>query len=241
MTTVFIHGVPDTARVWSRLAALLGDGDAVALALPGFGAPCPPGFSATKEDYLAWLVAALEVVPGPRDVVAHDWGSILMMRVLAVRPDLVRTWVGGGAPFTPDYAWHTTARLWQTPGAGEKAMERFSDALAIEMLKRAGLSGGDAQETASHIDARMKASILSLYRSGRDVFREWGAALVRVPAPGLVLWGARDIYAEPRYGERIGEITGARTVALDCGHWWQVERPEETAGAIRTFWREAGL
>jgi pimeloyl-ACP methyl ester carboxylesterase len=241
MTTVLIHGVPDTARVWSRLMPLIPGGDAVALSLPGFGCAVPPGFAATKEDYLAWLIAALEAVPAPRDAVAHDWGSILLLRVLAVRPDLVRSWVGGGAPFTPDYTWHPTARLWQTPGAGEKAMQRLSPDLAVEMLTRAGLSDADARETARHIDAEMKACILALYRSGRDVFRDWGSELGPVPAPGLVLWGEADIYAAPVYGQRLAAATGARAVTLDCGHWWQLERPDAAADAIIAFRREAGF
>jgi pimeloyl-ACP methyl ester carboxylesterase len=240
VTTVFIHGVPDTARVWSRLAPLLPGDDAVALSLPGFGCEGPPGFGSTKEDYLAWLIAALEAVPAPRDVVAHDWGSILAMRVLSVRPDLVRSWVGGGAPITADYTWHPTARLWQTPGAGEKAMERLTPALAADMLKRAGLGETEAEETARGIDARMKESILRLYRSGRAVFAEWGPDLARVSAPGLVLWGARDIYAAPSYAGRIGEVTGAPVKILDCGHWWQIEQPEAAAAAIRERWRAVG-
>ena len=240
MTTVLIHGVPDTARVWSRLRPLLPGEDAVALSLPGFGCDCPPGFQAAKEDYLAWLIAALEAVPAPRDVVAHDWGSILMMRVLSVRPGLIRSWVGGGAPFTADYAWHPTARLWQTPGAGEKAMQRLSPELAAELLKRAGLCEADARETARHIDARMKDCILRLYRSGRDVFRAWGPDLGRALAPGLVLWGEDDAYAAPAYGERIGEATGARVVRLACGHWWQLEQPEACAAAIGAFRRSLG-
>lgn len=241
MTTVFIHGVPDTSRVWSRLIECLGDGDTVVPALPGFGCACPPGFSSTKDDYLAWLIEALEAIPAPRDLIAHDWGSILLIRVLTVRPDLVRSWVGGGAPFTADYTWHPTARLWQTPGAGEKAMERLSPDLAVDMLKRAGLSVADAQETASRIDTTMKSSILALYRSGRDVFREWGVELGPVAKPGLVLWGRSDIYSDPRYGARIAEVTGARHATLDCGHWWQLERPEAAASLIGTFRREAGF
>lgn len=236
MTTVFIHGVPDTERVWSRLSPLI-PGDSIALALPGFGCALPPGFAAAKEDYLAWLIAALEALPAPRDVVAHDWGSILMMRVLSVRPDLIRSWVGGGAPLTADYTWHPTARMWQTPGAGEKSMQRLSPDLAAAMLTRAGISDADARETAAHIDDTMKDCILGLYRSGRDVFREWGPDLSRVTAPGLVLWGEGDVYAAPVYAERIGEVTGARVVILPCGHWWQVERPEAAADAILAFRR----
>lgn len=240
MAAIFIHGVPDTARVWDRLIARLGSDDAVALALPGFGCDLPAGFDATKEGYLAWLIAALETVPEPRDVVAHDWGSILAMRVLSVRSDLVRSWVGGGAPLTADYTWHPAARLWQTPGAGEKAMERLTPQLAVEMLRRAGLSEADAAQTARHIDARMKDCILRLYRSGRDVFREWGPELSRVAAPGLVLWGARDIYAAPDYGQRMADAAGARAVVLDCGHWWQTEQPDAAAEAILEHWKGLG-
>lgn len=235
MTTVLVHGVPDTARVWDRLIARLGSEDAVALALPGFGCDTPPGFEATKDGYLAWLIAALEAIPAPRDVVAHDWGSILTVRALSLRPDLFRSWVGGGAPLTADYTWHPTARLWQQPGAGEKAMQRLTPDLGAEMLRRAGLSEADAAETSRHIDGRMKACILSLYRSGRDVFGEWGPELSRVAVPGLVIWGAGDVYAAPDHGRRMAAITGADAVVLDCGHWWQLEQPDAVARAILQF------
>jgi pimeloyl-ACP methyl ester carboxylesterase len=242
MTTVLIHGVPDTAQVWSRLMPLLPEGEAVALSLPGFGCGLPPGFLATKEDYADWLVAVIEAIPGPRDVIAHDWGSILLLRVLSQRPDLIRSWVGGGAPFSADYTWHPTARLWQTPGAGERAMERLTPDLAVEMLKRGGVPEACAKAAASDIDDRMKASILALYRSGRDVFREWGPDLAGAEVPGLVLWGERDPYAGAIYADRIGEATGAQVVYFaDCGHWWQVERPQDTADAILSFWRGLGL
>ena len=240
MTTVFVHGVPDTAEVWSRLdreilAQLPGE-RTVALALPGFGSDAPSGFTYSKEDYVAWLIAALEAIPAPRDVIAHDWGSILAMRAIALRPGLVRSWVAGGAPSTPGYTWHPTARLWQTPGAGEKAMERFVPPLANAMLERAGLSAADAARTVQRIDDTMKRCILGLYRSGRDVFREWEPKPGDIRAPGLVLWGARDAYAEPRFARRMAEVTGAQAHILECGHWWPCGEPQVCAGLIRDFW-----
>lgn len=243
MTTVFVHGVPDTAEVWCRLDRELRKElpveQTVALSLPGFGCDAPAGFGSAKEEYVAWLIAALEDVPAPRDVIAHDWGSILAMRAIAVRPDLVRSWVAGGAPSTPGYTWHPTARLWQTPGAGEKAMERFAGPLAIDMLGRAGLDVGMAAETAGRIDARMKTAILALYRSGRDVFDAWGLETDGQArfAPGLVLWGARDPYAGPEFAHRLGAATGAAVRVFDCGHWWQLEQPREAAAEILAFRR----
>jgi pimeloyl-ACP methyl ester carboxylesterase len=243
MTTVFVHGVPDTAEVWRRLVdelstALPGE-QMVALSLPGFGCDAPAGFAYSKEDYVAWLIAALEEIPAPRDVIAHDWGSILVMRAVALRPDLVRSWVSGGAPSTPGYAWHPTARLWQTPGAGEKAMERLTGPLAIDMLGRAGLDATMAAETVARIDPRMKAAILALYRSGRDVFEEWGLRDHEHAgfATGLVLWGERDPYAVPEFAHGLAAATGADVRVLDCGHWWQLERPREVAAVVGAFRR----
>lgn len=236
MTTVFIHGVPDTAAVWEPLRAALDVPDAVALSLPGFGCPLPEGFAPTKEAYADWIARELAALSGPLDVVAHDWGSILLVRVLATHPGLVRSWAAGGAPVTADYTWHPTARLWQTPAAGEKAMERFVPPLANAMLERAGLSAADAANAVERIDDTMKRCILSLYRSGREVFREWEPRPGDIGAPGLVLWGARDAYADPRFAERMAEVTGARAHVLDCGHWWQCEQPQRCAGLIRDFW-----
>lgn len=241
MALVFIHGVPDSARVWSRMVPLVGRDDVEVLSLPGFASAAPAGFPRSKEAYLAWLIEAFETLHPPHDVIAHDWGFILTMRLLTLRPDLVRSWAGGGAPFTPDYRWHTTARLWQTPSAGEKAMERFSDDLACDMLKRAGVEDEWARETAERIDTDMKRSILALYRSGTDVFREWGSSLAPIAAPGLVIWGEADIYSAPVFGQRIADVTGAAFATLPCGHWWQLACPDAAVSLIRAFWDDAGL
>ncbi len=239
MPAVFVHGVPDTHRVWQPLLAQLRHDDAVALSLPGFGTPILEEFAATKEDYVGWLTDSLAALPQPVDIVSHDWGTLIAVRALSLRPDLARSWVGGGVPLTSDYAWHTTARLWQTPGAGEKAMERLDATLTAHMLARAGLPEEMAAAAARAIDPTMKDCILRLYRSGASVFREWEADLVRVRAPGLILWGEDDVYAEARFADRAGTATGARVVRLaSCGHWWQCQAPKRSAREIASFWDE---
>ena len=60
MPAVLVHGVPETPVVWDPLRACLSRTDVAALRLPGFGAPAPSGFKATKEDYMQWLTAELE-------------------------------------------------------------------------------------------------------------------------------------------------------------------------------------
>jgi len=163
------------------------------------------------------------------------------VRVLSLRPDLIRSWVGGGCPVTSDYTWHQTARIWQTPGAGEKLMRPFEGALAAKMLTKSGVPEDQAAEAARQIDQPMREAILSLYRSGVDVFRQWEGDLSRISVPGLVLWGETDAYAAPHFADRMGEATGARVVILPCGHWWQCELPEQAADIINAFWRDNGL
>ena len=47
-----------------------------------------------------------------------------MQRLAATRPDLIRSWVTDIAGCAdPEYVWHDMAQVWQTPGAGEEAVE----------------------------------------------------------------------------------------------------------------------
>lgn len=72
MPVVFVHGVPDTQRVWDAVISRLGRKDVVTLSLPGLGCPLPARFSATKEAYLDWLLGQLAALQGPVDLVGDD-------------------------------------------------------------------------------------------------------------------------------------------------------------------------
>src|SRR5262245_707395 len=115
MPAVFVHGVPDTPALWQPLIAKLKRRDVVTLNLPGFGNKRPAGFQPTKEGYVDWLIKELERIDGPIDLVGHDWGALQVTRTVSLRPDLVRTWNAGAAPLHPNYVWHDTAKIWQTP------------------------------------------------------------------------------------------------------------------------------
>src|SRR5690606_2734704 len=105
MTVVFVHGVPETAAVWDPLVAALDRDDVACLALPGFGSPLPEGFEPTMYRYADWLAEELTAFDHV-DLVAHDWGALLAMRVLADAPSNVRTWVIDTGDLGPDHKWH---------------------------------------------------------------------------------------------------------------------------------------
>jgi pimeloyl-ACP methyl ester carboxylesterase len=223
--------------LWDDLRKHLTRDDVIAPNMPGFGAPAPHGFDATKDAYAAWLIEQVEAVGEPVDIVGHDWGAMLVQRVVSLRPDLVRTWACGSGPLDTDYVWHDTAKIWQTPGAGEQLMQGMTADVMAGVLAQQGLDAAYARAVAEKIDDTMKDCILKLYRSATKVAEDW--PMLSAPAPpGLVIVGADDPYVPPVFGQRLAERTGARFVALDgCSHWWPHQRAAEAAALLNEHWQ----
>jgi pimeloyl-ACP methyl ester carboxylesterase len=238
MPAVFVHGVPDTHRVWNAVRSHLSREDVITLSLPGFGSPLPEGFVPEKDAYAEWLIGRIGTIGQPVDLVAHDWGALLGIRALSLRPELFRTWALGAAPLDREYRWHEAAVRWQTPQVGERVMEALTAERMGAFLVAARVPAAAASETAAHVDETMKRCILALYRSAIRVAEDWDAEVENVPAGGLVLWGECDPYAAPEFGGRFADRVGAGLRVLpDCGHWWQLERPAEIASELTALWQ----
>jgi pimeloyl-ACP methyl ester carboxylesterase len=245
MTIVFVHGVPETAAIWDDLRAQIRGHDTVALSPPGFGAPVPDGFACTSDAYLDWLITQIAALPGPVDLVGHDWGGGHVMRLAMSRPDLIRSWVSDAAGvFDPAYVWHDLAQEWQTPDLGEAAIAK---AHAIPATKRAeiytrlGMTPTAARTVCDAFDTAMGNAILALYRSARQpalamLGQDLPTAAVR---PGLVLIPTEDNYTggEP-LARRSAERSGAQVALLPgLGHWWMCENPRQGAETLGRFLR----
>lgn len=243
MPAVLVHGVPELPAIWDQLRSQLRRDDVVALQLPGFGCPRPEGFDATKEEYVAWLVAELEGLRSahPIDLVGHDWGGGFVVRLVSARPDLVRSWVTDAAGVgDANFEWHEFAKIWQTPGAGE---DFFAHQLAQPVEERAGvfeqfgISRDQAVALAAGLDRTMADCILALYRSAVDVGREWAPEFRDIPVPGLVVVPAQDPFlsadgardAATRAGAEVADLSG-------LGHWWMLQDPARGAGMLEEFW-----
>jgi pimeloyl-ACP methyl ester carboxylesterase len=236
MPAVLVHGVPDTPAMWAPLVDRLHRADVVCPRLPGFGAPLPAGFGATKDEYAAWLAAELAALGEPVDLVGHDWGSLLAQRVATTHPELVRTWVLADGAVSETFGWHELARQWQTPGVGEQvAAAMTSDAMA-DGLRGAGHP--DPEGAASHIDPTMVTAILALYRSAVDIASEWTPPAGAAAKPALVVWGRDDPFGPPSYGRAAAARVGGRFVELDAGHWSLTERPDDAAPLLEAFWAQ---
>jgi pimeloyl-ACP methyl ester carboxylesterase len=234
---LLVHGVPDTARLWEPLRRHLSRSDVIAPNLPGFGgAPLPAGFGATADEYAAWLGEEIARVGEPVDLVGVDWGSLLAVRVAALRPELVRTLACGNAPVDREYRWHDMAAIWQTPGAGEAMMAAFGGELAVTALAAGGATPEYAAAAVQQIDDVMKDAILKLYRSAIDIGARWEPGLANVRCPTLVVWSIDDPFVEPHFGERLAARLRGTFFPVDGGHWWPLQRPEQVARALESFW-----
>ena len=242
---LFLHGVPDSPAIWRPLLAALdlGDTPVAVPALPGFTAPLPAGFPATKEAYADWAVGqaeALYAAHGPIDIVGHDWGALIAQRVAMLRPDLLRSWTISNAVIDPDYRGHRVARIWNTPILGEIFMALSKPAKLAEGLAAQGMPADIAQEEAAQwANKDKRRAILKLYRSanGLSFERDWARDIGKSPANGTLIWGAGDPYVELSVAQRFAANTGTPlAVIVGAGHWAIAERPADVAAALHGFW-----
>ena len=242
MTALFLHGVPDTPALWRPLldALDLPANETIVPALPGFTAPAPRGFSSTKEEYLSWLTELVEAQvasTGPIDLVGHDWGAALIMRLASLKPELVRSWTVMNAVLEPGYRWHKTARIWQTPIYGEIFMAMARPARLEVMLSEAGMPTDLAKIEASHVRRPMKRSILRLYRSAKTMSDEWTTHLANLPERGLIVWGVTDPFVQISVAERFCANRGFELHREEgAGHWAVCERPQSIAQRLQAHW-----
>ncbi len=244
MTIVLVHGVPETSMVWDGLRDVLSE-DSIALALPGFGTPRPTGFTATKDAYASWLAEALGRIGGPIDLVGHDWGALLTLRVATAFDTPLRSWaVDVANNFHPASRWHPLAQTWQTPDVGEAWMRKAqaaapdsSDSFAGR-LARHGVPEDQARVMGAAHDETMSRCILDLYRSAEpNVFADWGAEATQpTRAPGLVLL-LPDAPEDEAMSLEVAQWLGARTDRLDgLDHCWMAQDPQATLTVLRRFW-----
>lgn len=247
MSAVFLHGNPETPIIWEPLLAELDRTDVVCPQLPGFGCASPAGFGATKEEYVDWFVTEVEGIvatSGPIDLVAHDWGGGIGMRLVAKRPDLVRSWACDVLGlFHPDYVWHDFAQIWQTPVAGE---EYFAQTLAtpvadrIALYESIGIPASIGERLVEAGDAEMGRCVLALYRSAaQPAMAEWGRELDGAATrPGLAIIAPNDPFVRSTdLAPIVAAQLGARAVEMEGqGHWWMLGDPAQGARALTEFW-----
>lgn len=247
MTAVFVNGNPETSAIWDSLLGELERQDTLRLAPPGFGSPIPGGFACTGSAYRDWLVEALEVLGQPVDLVGHDIGGSITLRVAMTRPDLLRTWASDSlGTYDPEYTWHDLASRWQTPGIGEASVaELLGGSLQdrVDHLASLGIPKPIADQIAPAQGPEMGRAILAYYRSAaQPAMAELGKDLSAAAArPGLAIVGTADQFVGTEQMRlRSAARVGAQVARFEgLGHLWMVQDPTLVAASLTSFWGAA--
>jgi pimeloyl-ACP methyl ester carboxylesterase len=247
VTAVFVNGNPETSAIWDSLLGELDRHDTLRLSPPGFGAPIPDGFPCTGAAYRDWLIAALEALGRPVDLVGHDVGGSTVLRVAMARPDLLRSWVSDSlGTYDPDYVWHDLAQSWQNPETGENAVAMLLGGTVSERVERLaglGIPGSIAEQIAPAQGPAMRRAILGYYRAAiQPAMAELGRNLPAAAArPGLAIVGTADnLVGSLEMRVRSASRAGAQVARFEgLGHWWMVQDPTLAASTLTSFWNSA--
>jgi pimeloyl-ACP methyl ester carboxylesterase len=244
MTVVFVHGSPETSAIWQPLRAIL-DRETTAVALPGFGVGRPGGFTATKDAYAEWLGHMLTQNEQPIDVVGHDVGALLTMRVASAFDVPLRSWTVDVANiFHPHFAWSEEVHGLQTPGVGEEMIRTWREAdpgdarSTASRLVRGGVPLEMARTIGSAHDEVMSRSILDFYRSAVPNVSagRWEDATAPTRSRGLVLL-LPDPPEDEAMSLEVAQRLGAETARLESlNHCWMAEAPDVVAPVMERFW-----
>lgn len=239
-----LHGFPDTALTWRRVAPLLGEAG-WRVSAPYLRGYAPSGIPADGDYSVRALagdaVALHRVLGGDARAVllGHDWGAITTNAVaadpaspfarhvsLAVPPlTAMRGW-DPGLLRQPLHSWYIAYN--QVPGLAERHFGWLS-----ERLWRSWSPAYDASEDIAHLrssvpDRAHAKAVVSYYRAllGPGV----RPALADPVRPLLVLHGGDDRCLEPG----LARLAGA-TVVPGAGHFLQLEQPAAVAEAVLGF------
>lgn len=261
-----LHGFPDTAHGWRHVLPALADAGYRAVA-PFQRGYAPTSIPADGRYFTANLaadaIALHEAFDGDADAVllGHDWGAIAAYGAASYAPDRWRRIVTAAVPPPAAMA---TAMLTYDQLRRSWYMFFFQVALAeyvvgaddlafIDRLWRDWSPGHDPAEDMAHLRAALGdpanlSAALGYYRA------IWGsepppAELAPIaaatgsapPQPTLYLHGRNDgcIGVEFALDAAASLVPGSRCEILeDCGHFLQVERPDEFNRLVLGFLAE---
>jgi pimeloyl-ACP methyl ester carboxylesterase len=176
-------------------------------------------------------------------LVLHDFGGPWGLRLAAGDPDRFAGAVLIGTGVLPGYRWHTLARVWRAPVAGELFMATTTRPGFRMLLGRhepRGLPRPFVDRMYDDFDRGTRRAVLRLYRSVADADADSAAliaALRPLDRPALVLWGAHDAYLPVGFAERQRDAFPHAEIAVleSSGHWPFVDDPGGVEAHVTGF------
>jgi pimeloyl-ACP methyl ester carboxylesterase len=241
---VLIHGTSSSLHTWDRWAALLSPRRRVVrLDLPGYGLTG----AAPDRDYsaarCARVIAALldQLGIARADLAGNSFGGRIALTFALARPERVRDLVLVDAAGLSGQKPAAIFRLARTP-----VVNRLLTVVTPRWLVKKNVRevyGDPARVDDALVDryddltraAGNRTALVDRLTGPPDP--DLDGRLGEVRAPVLLLWGGRDRWIPPSFGERFKEgIVGAKLVTYpDAGHVPMEELPDATAAEADRF------
>jgi pimeloyl-ACP methyl ester carboxylesterase len=238
--TLYLHGIPTSSDDWLPFLERTGG---FAPDLIGFGRSGKSGhLDYSMEGYAGFVEMFLDRINVDRlQLVVHGWGAVPGLVFAQRHPDRVSKLVLINAvPLLEGFNWNRLARLWRRPLVGELVMGSTTRFLFTRALKRAApFSTERLSAIWEQFDQGTQRAILRLHRDASEAkLAQAGVDLERLRVPTLILWGTRDAWLSPEWGEAYAaRLAGASLQQVpDAGHWPWLDQPtviEQVAGFLR--------
>jgi pimeloyl-ACP methyl ester carboxylesterase len=244
---IALHGFPQNAACWSRVAPLLVDAGYRVLALDQRGyaeGARPQDVRSYAMTTLAGDVLALADAAGAErfHVLGHDWGAAVAWWLGGNAADRVVSLSAVSVPHPAALrrallgtqllrSWYMLA--FQLPALPERVLRARRGAFARRLLRSTGMRDpGPAAAAALLADPRTATGSLNWYRALR-LRGQLGAGRTRVPA--LFVWSDRDTAIGRRAAEAAGDFVNGPyrfEVLAGASHWIPEDRPAELAALV---------
>lgn len=233
---VLVHGLFATGADWDTVAAdLAGDRRVLQPDLIGFGKSTrePADPDALWADAQARALAeALDGAGVERAaLVGHDFGGPVVAELTRLRPGLATHVAFVASNLLDDTPIDFPLSLVLPPLLGDIAARALFSRLSLKMMLRgSGADIGDGDQLRA-----MRAIFLTALRQMRERYGPVRAAVERIDAPALVVWGGRDEFFPTEQGARTSALLpkGELCPIEQAGHFIPQQRPDDLARALR--------
>ncbi len=247
---ILLHGFPDSADVWRKMAPLLiNDGyRIIAPDLRGFGeSDAPIAVGSYKIRYLMQDIVELKqrlALDGPIKLVGHDWGAILGWCLITFYPEhfssFVPLSVGHPKAYANDGGFEQQQKGWYTMAfQSEKFAEKMFSQNDWAVLRL--FSENDPEADSNWIPDLSRpgrfTAALNLYRANLKPTK------VKVPFPPTEIpvfgiFGKSDPYLSSAQMAASSKYVGGpfSWQAIKGTHWLPLDKPELVAELITNFY-----
>jgi pimeloyl-ACP methyl ester carboxylesterase len=246
---ICLHGLGGTkASFMTTLAGLSEERRVIAIDFPGFGDSSKPFGAAYDATYFARVVSEVmdELGFDSAALIGNSMGGRVALECGLLFPDRV----DGLVLLAPALAW-LRDRRWRwllQPPLPKLGFIQPTPRMIYDPLVRAIVPGGNDGWVAAGVDEFLRSFLtqngrVAFYSAARNIYLDepygeeglW-TRLEGLMVPSLFVWGRQDTLVPigfRRHVERV--LDSAQHLELDCGHVPQLEEPDLTHAAARSF------